>query len=421
MSLAPSVAGPPSLMVRGARQLSSDGSYDVVDIAVTDGKIAAIGESLEPAPSCEVLDLGGRDGDIYVLPGLIDFHVHVAAGVQVPDGTLSSTQPDLTGVTAGVTTVVDAGSLGCKRFGEFAEQVVPCAQTRVLAMLNVASSPHSRPDGGDIGGLDDLDRDGIERACERHGDVIVALKLRLVGAFAEMHGSDLVSAALELARAVDRPLVVHIGDRYINSVPAVVQHFAEGVCAALEMLEAGDAISHVCSPWPGALMGTGTLDVDRLRSARARGVLFDVATGRNHFSAEIARRLREEGLAPQILSTDMNGPGIEHHSLVEAMSRFVALGYPVADVIEMVTRAPATALRRHHDLGAVAIGRDADLTVLRRVDADVEYVDTMGMTFRGTSAFEPVCTVRAGRLVEPRTGPHQGSWRSLPGDAAGHR
>jgi len=48
------------------------GEVQMLDIGVIDGKIAAIGEGLPAAPHTKVIDAEGQ----YVLPGMIDMHVH---------------------------------------------------------------------------------------------------------------------------------------------------------------------------------------------------------------------------------------------------------------------------------------------------------------------------------------------------------
>ena len=70
------------------------------DIAVSDGKIAAIGK-LDHTKAKQLVAAGGST----VLPGLIDFHAHVFEHVTGDFGI----NADLVGVRSGVTAVVDQG------------------------------------------------------------------------------------------------------------------------------------------------------------------------------------------------------------------------------------------------------------------------------------------------------------------------
>src|SRR5271170_4795796 len=49
---------------------------EVRDVAIRDGKIAAVEARIDPAQAFKVVSLRG----LYVTPGLVDIHVHVYAG-----------------------------------------------------------------------------------------------------------------------------------------------------------------------------------------------------------------------------------------------------------------------------------------------------------------------------------------------------
>jgi imidazolonepropionase-like amidohydrolase len=64
------------LLVSGGRYLDVvAGEWRDGDVRIVDGRIVEIGPELGPSPGVETLDASGR----YVLPGLIDCHVHVTA------------------------------------------------------------------------------------------------------------------------------------------------------------------------------------------------------------------------------------------------------------------------------------------------------------------------------------------------------
>lgn len=89
------------LLIKNGTIVTAKGSYKA-DVAVKDGKIAAIGKDLEVSAT-KVVDAKGK----LVLPGAIDVHTHLAmpfGGTVSSDSYLSGTRAAACG---GVTTVFD--------------------------------------------------------------------------------------------------------------------------------------------------------------------------------------------------------------------------------------------------------------------------------------------------------------------------
>ena len=93
------------LIIRRARLVDER----LVDIAIQDGKIAAVGEVVGEAKQEKVLD-----GTVWVSAGWIDSHVHC-----YPKSPIYHDEADRIGVATGVTTVVDAGSTGADDIDDF--------------------------------------------------------------------------------------------------------------------------------------------------------------------------------------------------------------------------------------------------------------------------------------------------------------
>jgi dihydroorotase len=89
----------------------------VLDVAIANGKIAAVAADIPAAKAAKVVDVSG----LYVTPGLVDMHVHVYAGTGQRGAYCgdNSVYPDGFTFRAGVTTVVDAGSSGWRNFPDF--------------------------------------------------------------------------------------------------------------------------------------------------------------------------------------------------------------------------------------------------------------------------------------------------------------
>ena len=133
-------------------------------------------------------------------------------------------------------------------------------------------------------------------------------------------------------------------------------------------------------------------------------MLFDVGHGINNLSFRVARRVLDQGFAPDTVSTDgslwnVHGPV---YDLPTTMSKLLALGVPLPDVVAMATSESARLLRRADELGSLAVGRVADVSVLRLAEQDWVAVDATGEQLTVHQALEPVLTVRAGQVIHPR-------------------
>ncbi len=95
---------------------AASGLDGVLDVAIENGKIARIAAGIAASEAARVIEVGGK----LVTPGLIDCHAHVFEGVN-----RTGVNPDLAGVYAGVTTIVDAGSAGAASFGAFPRHIIP--------------------------------------------------------------------------------------------------------------------------------------------------------------------------------------------------------------------------------------------------------------------------------------------------------
>src|SRR5689334_13961993 len=124
------------LLIKGGHVIDGKNNLSAVrDVAIQDGKIAAVAANIDRAKAKKVVDATG----LYVTPGLIDMHVHVYAGTGMR-GAYSgdnSVYPDGFTLRAGVTTVADAGSSGWRNFPDFKDRVIDRSTTRVLAFLNI--------------------------------------------------------------------------------------------------------------------------------------------------------------------------------------------------------------------------------------------------------------------------------------------
>src|ERR1035438_945012 len=108
------------LLLQGGHVIDTKNKISAVrDVAILDGKIAAVAEHIDPAQAFKVVNVHG----LYVTPGLVDIHVHVYASTGDNEkgsyaGDLS-VYPDGFTLRAGITTVADAGCAGWRNFEDF--------------------------------------------------------------------------------------------------------------------------------------------------------------------------------------------------------------------------------------------------------------------------------------------------------------
>ena len=127
------------LLLRGGHLIDpKNGISAVRDLAIVDGKIAAVAERIDPAEAFKVVDASG----LYVTPGLIDIHVHVYTGTGERNSYAgdNSVPPDGFTFRVGVTTVADAGCAGWRNFEDFKERIIDRSRTRVLAFINIVGN-----------------------------------------------------------------------------------------------------------------------------------------------------------------------------------------------------------------------------------------------------------------------------------------
>lgn len=352
------------MVLRGGRIIDPASGTDAVgDVVVDDGRIVAVGPGAADAfPEAEAIDAAG----LVVTPGLIDMHVHVMPGLG--DFCVAA---DTVGVGMGVPVVVDGGTSGVATFDLARAAVIdhPATATRVLAFLDpnqlyLATKDficHRLELANDER---NLDVDALAASLERNADVVVGLKVRACSTTDPEHSPFLAAAQ---AAAPERPVMVHLGRfPHTPTIPTRV---------LLGALRPGDIITHAFRGAGGFLQPEGV--VPEFVDAIDRGVRLDVGHSGTDFRFREARRLFDAGYLPDTISTDLNVFTIDGpvYSLAETMTKVWALGVELADVVAMATTGPATSLRRPHELGALAPGRVADVSVLAVEEGEFTVTD----------------------------------------------
>jgi dihydroorotase len=403
------------LLIKGGHVLDPGQGLDAtLDIAVAGGKIAAIGADIPAQDAARVLEMRGSGR--HVVPGLIDLHTHVANGAITEGVGMGSCDADDIGVRSGVTTVADCGSVGVANLGVFPAHILPKAKTRIITLVNAGSHAHTMPGAADVAAPGDINRDALAKAAEHNPGLIAGVKLRVVGPAFQEAGEEIITTAKAAARDLGVPLMVHIGD-FTAKDEASAARRGELTRFLLKTFAPGDILTHLCTPNSGRVLDPAGRPYPEVAEARANGVVLDSALGRGNFGIEVARRQADLGLFPDTISSDLTALGQTFHSLLECMAKFMSIGYQLADVVKATTASAASALGLQHEIGAIAVGRDADLSVIDVVEGDFTFTDTTGKEFRGGYGLVPVRTLKAGEEFSPGWGTHPWGW--LPASTAG--
>ena len=387
------------LVITGGRVIDPGRDVDAsLDVAISGGRIAKVAAGIDPSEAARSIDARGR----IVTPGLIDVHAHI-----FEHGIDNGLDPDLAGVRSGVTTIVDAGSAGSALYDGFHEHVITKAKTRVLANIHIARTGLAfMPEARDA---DDIDLEGTIATANRYKGEIIGVKVRACGPAVGALGIDYIKTAITAARESGVRLMVHIGDPTWNVDPTITQRL-------LPLLEADDLLTHLYTGAPGKALDDARNVLPELADAKERGVIFDPAHGRMNMSFEVAKRMMDQGILPDSISTDITKPGRAGvvKSMTHTMSKFLAMGFSLNDVIRMSTYSPAGFIGYGADLGTLAEGTAADIAVMSVEQGSWTFEDALGASLAGDTALQPVLTFKDGEQVAVDYGPFPWGWLPNP-------
>jgi dihydroorotase len=370
------------IVIRGGEVIDpSQGLRRVCDVAVLNGKIEAVGESIDRSQARTVIDARGQ----LVTPGLIDLHVHVYP--HSPFGL----EPDPLCPAGGVTTMLDAGTAGSYNFDAFRRETIDRSRTQIFSLVNLSCIGLTCGSLGELLDRRYADPDGVVATIERNRDVAVGVKIR---ASANIIGNGEqgwanLNDAIRAARDSNTWLMVHIGDCPMP-IPELV-----------EALSPGDCITHCFRTSSTRVTDDNGKIFDAVRSAAERGVVFDVGHGFGSFNWDVVQAALDDGFEPTTISTDLHTMNIHGpvYDMPTTMSKFLMLGLSLERVIEMSTTIPARILNKSDDIGTLRVGTVADIAVLERLTGDFVFSDSNQQTRTGSELLVAATTVRRGEIV----------------------
>lgn len=387
------------LVIRNGHLVDAKNNLDQkMDLAIQDGKIAAIEKSIAPEQGKKVIDAEG----LIISPGLIDMHSHNFHGTQPKKylaNSFTAVPPDGFTFRNGITTLVDAGSPGWRNFDLYKKQTIDQSKTRVLTFLNIVGNGMA---GGAIEqNLEDMDPETSAEFAQKHTDYVVGFKLAHFNGYNWTPTEQVVRAG-EIA---NMPVMIDFG----GSDPELPLEEL-----LLEKLRPGDVFTHAYAHVKGR---TPIVDeAGKVRpyafQAQEKGIVFDVGHGGGSFVFEQAVPAMEQGLKPNTISTDlhtgsMNG-GMKN--LLNVMSKFLNLKMPLSEVLAAATWHPAQVIQKPA-LGNLSVGADADVALLRLLEGDFGFVDTAKKKMKGTQKLVCELTLREGKVVYDLNGLASPLWK----------
>ncbi len=363
----------PSQSLRGKR-----------DVGIRWGVIEAVESEIPAARAARSIDATGK----LVTPGLIDLHAHVypyGSAIGIPADELAQFQC--------TTTLVSAGDAGVNNIAALRRYIVAQSRARIYAFIHIANNGLSGFPVAELYNIDHAQVEACSMALAENPDFLLGVKVRMSENVIFKHGLEPLKRGIRACEMCGWPakMMVHIGGVETKELMSQI----------LDLLRPGDVLTHAYSGAPniGGLF-TNIVQDGRLLSAalaaKQRGVLFDVGHGGGSFDFTVAEVAIPGGCTPDTISSDIhvfsgNTPGMPY--LTNVMSKFMAMGSSLEQVVAMATSAPAKIINRGPKLGTLQVGAPGDVAIMELAEGPVTFVDTRNNKRDGKLLLKPVQTV----------------------------
>src|SRR5689334_24430841 len=316
----------PSQSLRGKR-----------DIGIRWGVVEAVEAEIPAARALKTIDASGK----LVTPGLIDLHSHVypyGSAIGIPADELVQFQ--------GTTTVVSAGDAGVNNLAALRRFIVAQTRARIYAFVHIANNGLSAFPVAELYNIDNAQMEACAMALAENPDFLLGVKVRMSENVIFKHGLEPLKRGIQACEMCGWParMMVHIGGVETKELMSDI----------LNLLRPGDILTHCYSGAPNNsgvftnIVQDGKL-LPAALAAKQRGVIFDVGHGGGSFDFTVADVAIPGGCTPDTISSDIhvfsgNSPGMPF--LPNVMSKFLALGFPLEQVVAMATVNPAKIINR---------------------------------------------------------------------------
>ena len=393
------------LLIKGGHVIDGKNRISAVrDVAIKDGKIAAVAAGIAPSRAAKTVDAAG----LYVTPGLVDIHVHVYPGLTKNSYAAGSwgLQPDGFTLRVGVTTVADAGSAGWRTFEDFKTRIIDTQKTRVLSFINIVGA--GMGSGQIEQNLQDMEVQPTADMALKYKGVIVGIKS------AHFNGPEWTPYinAEEVGKIAHIPVMVDFGGnvRAGRTLYDLLNKY----------FRPGDIYTHMYGGHRGEQDPETKGPSKAMIDGRQRGVIFDVGHGGASFLWSCAIPLMKAGFIPDSISTDLHYTSMNAgmKDMLNVMDKFLAMGMSLDEVILGSTWNPAKEIQ-HEELGNLSVGSPADVAVLRLEKGQFGFTDQTGGRLDGAQKLLCEMTLRDGSVVYDLNGMTAVPWDKVPPRAPG--
>jgi dihydroorotase len=332
------------LLIQGGTVVDpGQGLHGPLDVAVKDGKIAAVAKDIPPDRAMNVFNVKDR----IVTPGFIDAHVHCYEGVG------RCCNADHSCLDRGVTTVVDAGSAGTENFTNFDKYIIRTSATRIYAFVDIGvlgvislDHPYDNPAW--------VNPKAVAQAIEHYRPATIGVKVRLAESIEGAKDLECLEKAIEAAEIAQVPVMVHINGPH-SPLPDI-----------LKIMRKGDIYTHCFAGRKNYILDPADGKVlPAVFDARERGIFFDTAQGQGHFSFDVAEKAIQQNLLPDSISTDLTTLAVQRRifDLPTMVSKMMAIGVDLDKAVAMVTANPVKMFAFDVNIGTLKPGNEADISI----------------------------------------------------------
>jgi dihydroorotase len=366
------------LLIQGGTVIDpGQGLHGPFDVAVKDGKIAAVAKNIPADRAANVFNVKDR----IVTPGFIDAHVHCYEGV----GRCCNADHYCLG--RGVTTVIDAGSAGSENITNFHKYIIRTSFTRIYAFVDIGflgvislDRPYDNPAW--------VNPKGVAQAIHQFRPATIGVKVRLSESIEGDKDLDILKKAIEAAEIAQVPVMVHINGPH-SPLPDLVN-----------VLRKGDIYTHCFAGRKNFVLDANGKVLPAVLEARDRGVFFDQAQGQGHFSFDVAEKCMQQGLFPNSVSTDLTTLAVQRRifDLPTMVSKMMAIGVDLDKAVAMVTSNPVKMFTFDVNIGTLKPGHEADISIFELQEGNFEFEDTEGKKRTGRQRLVNKAVVSRGEL-----------------------
>jgi len=354
-----------NILITGGRVIDTySGVDEIKDVAISGDKIAEIGNNLPHDQAEKVIDASGK----IVTAGFVDLHVHNYTS----RGARPSVDSDSTNMAFGVTTALDAGTATPSEYPHYWESDIQNTKVRLYSLVRMPD-PYG-PTPSTVAEVKDL---------ITSYDTLLGVKFHHSQHF----------ASLPLAReAADFGGGILMAEAYGAPIPQL-----------LDWMNPGDILTHTFhAAFRFPIFDHRGQLWSKIWDAKERGVYLDIGHGARGFSFRTMEQAIAQGFKPDTISTDVHVGNIDGpvYDMPTTMSKMLALGLPLNEVIEMSTQIPARALSQEKELGSLTVGTVADVVISNIDQGNFTYLDVLHESRSAKEKINPETTIYSGNIYD---------------------